>query len=139
MAIHINAFNFPCWGMLEKLAPTLLAGMPAHREAGQPDRLPDRTDGAADHRRPASCPKGALQLICGSVGDLLDHVDCQDVVTFTGSAATGSKLRTHPAIVENSVRFTMEADSLNAAILGPDAVAGHAGVRPVRARRWRAR
>ena len=123
VAIHINAFNFPCWGMLEKLAPTLLAGMPAIvKPASQTAYLAELMV-----RRIIATgilPKGALQLISGSVGDLLDHVDCQDVVTFTGSAATGRKLRSHPAIVEHSVRFTMEADSLNAAILGPDAVAG---------------
>lgn len=123
VAIHINAFNFPCWGMLEKLAPTLLAGMPAIvKPASQTAYLTELMV-----RRIIATgilPKGALQLISGSVGDLLDHVDCQDVVTFTGSAATGRKLKTHKAIVENSVRFTMEADSLNAAILGPDAVAG---------------
>ncbi|SEE67682.1 oxepin-CoA hydrolase / 3-oxo-5,6-dehydrosuberyl-CoA semialdehyde dehydrogenase [Rhizobiales bacterium GAS188] len=123
VAIHINAFNFPCWGMLEKLAPTLLAGMPAIvKPASQTAYLAElmvRRIIAA-----GILPKGALQLISGSVGDLLDHVDCQDVVTFTGSAATGRKLRTHQAIVAHSVRFTMEADSLNAAILGPDAVPG---------------
>ncbi|MFC5420927.1 phenylacetic acid degradation bifunctional protein PaaZ [Bosea eneae] len=123
VAIHINAFNFPCWGMLEKLAPTLLAGMPAIvKPASQTAYLTELMV-----RRIIATgilPKGALQLISGSVGDLLDHVDCQDVVTFTGSATTGRKLRAHKAIVENSVRFTMEADSLNAAILGPDAVAG---------------
>jgi oxepin-CoA hydrolase/3-oxo-5,6-dehydrosuberyl-CoA semialdehyde dehydrogenase len=123
VAVHINAFNFPCWGMLEKLAPTLLAGMPAIvKPASQTAYLTELMV-----RRiidTGILPKGALQLISGSVGDLLDHVDCQDVVTFTGSAGTGRRLRTHPSIVENSVRFTMEADSLNAAILGPDAVAG---------------
>jgi oxepin-CoA hydrolase / 3-oxo-5,6-dehydrosuberyl-CoA semialdehyde dehydrogenase len=123
VAIHINAFNFPCWGMLEKLAPTLLAGMPAIvKPASQTAYLTELMV-----RRIIATgilPKGALQLISGSVGDLLDHIDCQDVVTFTGSAATGRRLKAHKAIVENSVRFTMEADSLNAAILGPDAVAG---------------
>ena len=122
-AVHINAFNFPVWGMLEKLAPALLAGMPAIvKPASQTAYLTELMV-----RRIIATgvlPKGTLQLISGSVGDLLDHVDCQDVVTFTGSAATGRKLRSHPAIVEHSVRFTMEADSLNAAILGPDAVAG---------------
>ncbi|CAD5253903.1 fused aldehyde dehydrogenase; enoyl-CoA hydratase [Bosea sp. 62] len=123
VAIHINAFNFPCWGMLEKLAPTLLAGMPAIvKPASQTAYLTELM--VRKIIATGILPKGALQLISGSVGDLLDHVDCQDVVTFTGSAATGRKLKTHPAIVENSVRFTMEADSLNAAILGPDAVAG---------------
>eukprot|EP01042_Synura_sphagnicola_P036004 gene36004-46077_t len=109
--------------MLEKLAPTLLAGMPAIvKPASQTAYLTELMV-----RRIIATgilPKGALQLISGSVGDLLDHVDCQDVVTFTGSAATGRKLRAHKAIIEHSVRFTMEADSLNAAILGPDAVAG---------------
>ncbi len=123
VAIHINAFNFPCWGMLEKLAPTLLAGMPAIvKPASQTAYLTELM--VRKIIATGILPRGALQLISGSVGDLLDHVDCQDVVTFTGSAATGRKLRAHKAIVENSVRFTMEADSLNAAILGPDAVAG---------------
>ncbi len=123
VAIHINAFNFPCWGMLEKLAPTLLAGMPAIvKPASQTAYLTELM--VRRIVETGILPEGALQLISGSVGDLLDHVDCQDVVTFTGSATTGRKLRTHPAIVENSVRFTMEADSLNAAILGTDAVAG---------------
>lgn len=123
VAIHINAFNFPCWGMLEKLAPTLLAGMPAIvKPASQTAYLTELM--VRKIIATGLLPKGALQLISGSVGDLLDHVDCQDVVTFTGSAATGRKLRAHRAIVENSVRFTMEADSLNAAILGPDAAAG---------------
>jgi oxepin-CoA hydrolase/3-oxo-5,6-dehydrosuberyl-CoA semialdehyde dehydrogenase len=123
VAVHINAFNFPCWGMLEKLAPTLLAGMPAVvKPASQTAYLTElmvrRMVGTG------LLPEGSVQLVCGSVGDLLDHVDSQDVVTFTGSAATGRRLKTHPAIVENSVRFTMEADSLNAAILGTDAGPG---------------
>ncbi len=123
VAVHIDAFNFPVWGMLEKLAPTLLAGVPAIvKPASQTAYLTE----LAVRRMIESgiLPDGALQLICGSVGDLLDHVTGQDVVTFTGSAATGRQLRTHPAIVENSVRFTMEADSLNAAILGTDAAPG---------------
>ena len=120
VAIHINAFNFPCWGMLEKLAPTLLAGMPAIiKPASQTAYLTELM--VRRMLETGLLPEGALQLICGGVGDLLDHVTGQDVVTFTGSAATGRKLRTHPAIIDNSVRFTMEADSLNAAILGPDA------------------
>ena len=123
VAVHINAFNFPCWGMLEKLAPTLLAGMPAIiKPASQTAYLTELMVRRMLETR--LLPEGALQLICGGVGDLLDHVTCQDVVTFTGSAATGLKLRQHPAIVENAVRFTMEADSLNAAILGPDAAHG---------------
>jgi len=123
VAVHINAFNFPVWGMLEKLAPTLLAGMPAIiKPASQTAYLTE----AAVRQIVATglLPEGALQLICGSTGDLLDHVTAQDVVTFTGSAGTGRMLRTSRAIVENAVRFTMEADSLNACVLGPDAVAG---------------
>lgn len=118
--VHINAFNFPCWGMLEKLAPTLLAGMPAIiKPASQTAYLTELMVGRM--LETGLLPDGALQLICGGVGDLLDHVTGQDVVTFTGSAVTGRKLRTHPAIIDNSVRFTMEADSLNSAILGADA------------------
>lgn len=123
IAVHINAFNFPCWGMLEKLAPTLLAGMPAIvKPASQTAYLAELVV-----RRIVDTgllPEGALQLVCGSPGDLLDRVGDQDVVTFTGSATTGRKLKTHPAIVGNSVRFTMEADSLNAAVLGLDAAPG---------------
>ncbi len=123
VAVHINAFNFPCWGMLEKLAPTLLAGVPAIiKPASQTAYLTELMV-----RRiidTGILPAGALQLICGSVGDLLDHVDGQDAVTFTGSATTGRRLKSHPAIVDNAVRFTMEADSLNAAVLGLDAVPG---------------
>ncbi|MBL6749609.1 MAG: phenylacetic acid degradation bifunctional protein PaaZ [Nevskia sp.] len=120
VAVHINAFNFPCWGMLEKLAVNLLAGVPAIvKPASQTAYLTELM-----FRRmieSGAFPEGALQLVCGGVGDLLDHVGCQDVVTFTGSAATGRRLRQHPAIVANAVRFTMEADSLNCSILGPDA------------------
>ncbi len=123
VAIHINAFNFPVWGMLEKIAPSLIAGMPCLvKPASQTAYLAELV-----MRRMLEMeilPPGALQIVCGGVGDLLDHVTGQDVVTFTGSATTGRKLRAHPAIVENSTRFTMEADSLNAAILGPDAGPG---------------
>lgn len=123
VAVHINAFNFPVWGMLEKLAPTLLAGMPAIiKPASQTAYLTELV--VRRIIESGILPEGALQLICGSTGDLLDHVTAQDVVTFTGSANTGRMLRTSKAIVENSVRFTMEADSLNAAVLGPDAGPG---------------
>jgi len=123
VAVHINAFNFPCWGMLEKLAPTLLAGMPAIvKPASQTAYLTELM--VRRIVETGLLPEGAVQLICGSVGDLLDRVDGQDIVTFTGSAVTGRRLKTHPAIVENSVRFTMEADSLNAAVLGFDAAPG---------------
>ncbi|MBB3384063.1 MULTISPECIES: phenylacetic acid degradation bifunctional protein PaaZ [unclassified Rhizobium] len=123
VAVHINAFNFPCWGMLEKIAPTLLAGVPAIvKPASQTAYLTELM--VRRIIETGLLPEGALQLVCGSVGDLLDHVEDQDVVTFTGSAATGQRLKTHRAIIENSVRFTMEADSLNAAVLGLDAAPG---------------
>lgn len=119
VAIHINALNFPCWGMLEKLAPTLLAGMPAIvKPASQTSYLTELM--VRRMLDTGVLPEGALQLVCGSVGNLLDLVDGQDVVTFTGSASTGRMLRSGRAIVENSVRFTMEADSLNATVLGTD-------------------
>jgi oxepin-CoA hydrolase/3-oxo-5,6-dehydrosuberyl-CoA semialdehyde dehydrogenase len=122
-AVHINAFNFPVWGMLEKLAPALLAGVPAIvKPATQTSYLTERV-----FRRiieAAILPEGAVQLICGSVGDLFEHLTCQDVVSFTGSAATALKLRQHPIVTANSVRFTAETDSLNSSILGPDAAAG---------------
>jgi len=123
VAIHINAFNFPCWGMLEKLAPTFLAGMPAIVKPATVTSFVTENMVRAMIES-GILPKGALQLIVGGVGDLLDHVTCQDVVTFTGSASTGRKLKTHPAIVEHSVRFNMEADSLNFSMLAPDATPG---------------
>jgi oxepin-CoA hydrolase / 3-oxo-5,6-dehydrosuberyl-CoA semialdehyde dehydrogenase len=123
VAVHINAFNFPCWGMLEKLAPTLLAGVPAIvKPASQTAYLTELMVRCIVET--GILPEGALQLVCGSVGDLLDHIEGQDAVTFTGSAFTGQRLKTHKAIVQNSVRFTMEADSLNAAVLGLDAAPG---------------
>lgn len=123
IAIHINAFNFPVWGMLEKLAPTWLAGMPALvKPASQTAYLTELV--VRRIIETGLLPDGALQLVCGSLGDALDHVTCEDVVTFTGSAATARKLRATPAIVRNSVRFTAEADSLNASILAPDAAPG---------------
>lgn len=123
VAVHINAFNFPCWGMLEKLSPTFLGGMPAIvKPATVTSYLAEKMVRAIIDSK--ILPDGALQLICGSVGDLLDHLDCQDVVTFTGSAGTGKKLKEHAAITQNSVRFNMEADSLNFCILGPDAKPG---------------
>ncbi|MCK7611354.1 phenylacetic acid degradation bifunctional protein PaaZ [Roseibium sediminicola] len=119
IAIHINAFNFPCWGMLEKIAPALIAGVPCLvKPASQTAYL---TELMVRHILATGIlPEGALQLLCGSAGDLVDNVTGQDVVTFTGSAATGQMLRQNKAIVQNSTRFSMEADSLNAAVLGPD-------------------
>jgi len=123
VAVHINAFNFPVWGMLEKISPSLLAGVPCVvKPASQTAYLTELV--VRRIIETGILPEGALQLISGAVGDLLDHVDGQDVVTFTGSASTGRKLKTHPAVVTNSVRFTMEADSLNATILGPDGAPG---------------
>lgn len=123
VAVHINAFNFPCWGMLEKISVTLLAGVPAIvKPATQTCYLAERM--FRDIIDSGIFPEGSLQLICGSVGDLFDHLGPQDAVTFTGSASTGRILRQHPAVVRNSVRFTMEADSLNFSLLGPDAAPG---------------
>ena len=123
VAVHINAFNFPCWGMLEKLAPTFLAGMPAIvKPATVTSYLAERL--ARSMVNAGILPEGALQIIVGGVGDLLDHLTCQDVVTFTGSSATGRKLKSHPRVIAESVRFNLEADSLNYCILGPDAAPG---------------
>ncbi|HET8624447.1 MAG TPA: phenylacetic acid degradation bifunctional protein PaaZ [Gemmatimonadales bacterium] len=123
VAVHINAFNFPCWGMLEKLAPTFLAGMPAIvKPATVTSFLAERL--ARTMLDGGILPEGALQIVCGGVGDLLDHLTSQDVVTFTGSAATGRKLKSHPRVISESVRFNLEADSLNYCILGPDAAPG---------------
>ena len=122
VAVHINAFNFPVWGMLEKLAPTFLAGVPAIvKPASATSYL---TEAAVRAMLEANVlPKGALQLIVGSTGDLFDHLTTQDVVSFTGSAATANKLKAHPVIIRESVRFVAEQDSLNASVLGPDAKA----------------
>src|SRR5512144_1910335 len=111
-AVHINAFNFPCWGMLEKLAPTFLAGMPA---IVKPATITSYLTEAMVRAMIESkiLPEGALQLIVGSTGDLLDHVTGQDVVTFTGGATTGRKLKAGTAMIENSVRFNHQPDSLN--------------------------
>ena len=124
-AVHINAFNFPVWGMLEKLAPALLAGVPA---IVKPATATAYLTALAFRRIIESglLPEGSVQLVCGAVGDLFDHLTCQDIVAFTGSASTARKLRTHPAVLDHAVRLTAETDSLNSCILGPDAVAGTA-------------
>ncbi|WP_170527428.1 phenylacetic acid degradation bifunctional protein PaaZ [Ruegeria arenilitoris] len=120
VAVHINAFNFPVWGMLEKLAPTLLAGVPAIVKPATNSCYV--TELAVRIMLDSGIlPDGALQLVSGGLGDMLDHLTCQDVVSFTGSADTAMKLRQNPVIVTNSVRFVAEQDSLNASILGPDA------------------
>jgi oxepin-CoA hydrolase/3-oxo-5,6-dehydrosuberyl-CoA semialdehyde dehydrogenase len=122
-AVHINAFNFPVWGMLEKLAPTLLAGVPAIvKPASSTAYLAERA-----FRRiieSGLLPPGAVQLICGSAGNLFDHLQGQDVVAFTGSASTAAVLRRHAAVAARSVRFTAETDSLNSSILGDDVRSG---------------
>jgi oxepin-CoA hydrolase/3-oxo-5,6-dehydrosuberyl-CoA semialdehyde dehydrogenase len=123
VAIHINAYNFPVWGMLEKLAPTLLAGVPAIvKPAGQTAYLAEAAFRILIEAE--LLPKGALQLIVGDTGDLLEHLTGQDVVSFTGSADTAELLQRHPVIAHEGVRFIAERDSLNAALLGPDANVG---------------
>ena len=123
VAVHINAFNFPCWGLLEKLAPALLAGVPVVTK-------PATVTCYIAHalmRMIADAgilPDGALQFIVGPTGDLFEHLTCQDVVSFTGSAETSETLQRHPVIARNAVRFIAERDSLNAAILAPDAAPG---------------
>lgn len=123
VAVHINAFNFPVWGMLEKIAVNLLAGVPAVvKPATVTSFLTEAV--VKEIIRSKILPEGALQLICGSGQGLLDHVESQDVVTFTGSASTGKKLKSHPRILEEAIPFNMEADSLNCCILGEDALPG---------------
>lgn len=119
VAVHINAFNFPVWGMLEKIAVNLLAGMPA---VVKPATVTSYLTEAVVRRIVSSgiLPAGALQLICGTAGDLLDHVTAQDVITFTGSATTGLMLKSGKKILAENVPFTMEADSLNCIVLGKD-------------------
>lgn len=123
VAIHINAFNFPIWGMLEKCAVNWLAGVPA---IVKPATLTSYLTEAMvrDIVESGILPDGALQLICGSANGVLDFVKTGDTVTFTGSASTGRMLKSHPKLIEESVSFNMEADSLNCAILGEDAVPG---------------
>jgi oxepin-CoA hydrolase/3-oxo-5,6-dehydrosuberyl-CoA semialdehyde dehydrogenase len=123
VAVQINAFNFPVWGPLEKFAPAFIAGVPtvvkpATQTAYLTARLVELMIGSG------LLPDGSLQLICGSAGDLLDHLGEQDLVSFTGSAVTARQLRAHPAVVGRSVRFNAEADSLNCSVLGPDAGPG---------------
>ena len=123
VALHINAFNFPVWGMLEKLAPALLAGMPAIvKPASSTAYLAEAAFRVMIES--GLVPPGAIQLIVGGVGDLFEHLTSQDVVGFTGSANTALKLRSHPTVLRESVRFVAEQDSLNASVLGPDAAPG---------------
>ena len=123
VAVQINAFNFPVWGPLEKFAPAFIAGVPSLvKPATQTAYLTARlVELIVDS---GLLPEGSIQLVCGSVGDLFDHLGEQDLVSFTGSAATARQLRAHPAIVGRSIRFNAEADSLNCSVLGPEAGPG---------------
>ena len=123
VAIHINAFNFPIWGMLEKIAVNLMAGVPA---IVKPATLTSYLTELMVQEIVASkiLPEGSLQLICGSARGIIDHVKTGDVVTFTGSADTGRMLKSHPRLIEEAIPFNMEADSLNCSILAEDAIPG---------------
>jgi oxepin-CoA hydrolase / 3-oxo-5,6-dehydrosuberyl-CoA semialdehyde dehydrogenase len=123
VAVQVNAFNFPVWGPLEKFAPAFIAGVPSLVKPATPTayltaRLVELIVASG------LLPQGSIQLVCGSIGGLFEHLGEQDMVSFTGSAATARQLRAHPAIVERSVRFNAEADSLNCSVLGPDAGPG---------------
>ena len=125
VAVQVNAFNFPVWGPLEKLGPALIGGVPSLIKPASPTayltaRVVELIVGSG------LLPEGTLQLVCGGARDLLDHLDEQDLVSFTGSASTAQRLRSHPNVVARSVRFNAEADSLNMSILGPDATPGTA-------------
>ncbi len=123
VAVHINAFNFPCWGMLEKLAPTFLAGVPAViKPAPQTSYL--AVVMFQEMLATNLLPEGAVQLLAGDIVDFLPHLSEQDAVTFTGSAETGKKLKAHPNVIDKAIPFTLEADSLNACILGASAEPG---------------
>jgi oxepin-CoA hydrolase / 3-oxo-5,6-dehydrosuberyl-CoA semialdehyde dehydrogenase len=125
VVVHINAFNFPIWGMLEKLSANLIAGVPA---IVKPSEITSYLTQAMVEDIIASgiVPEGAIQLDCGKGHGILDTLGSQDLVTFTGSATTGRMLKSLPHIIENSIPFNMEADSLNAAILGEDSAPGTA-------------
>ncbi|HLI40777.1 MAG TPA: phenylacetic acid degradation bifunctional protein PaaZ [Streptosporangiaceae bacterium] len=123
VAVQVNAFNFPVWGPLEKFAPAFIAGVPslvkpATQTAYLTARLVELMAGSG------LLPPGTIQLVCGAAGDMLDHLGEQDLVAFTGSAATARRLRAHPGIASRAVRFNAEADSLNCSVLGPDAAPG---------------
>jgi len=125
VACQINAFNFPVWGMLEKFAPAFIAGVPSIVKPASPTGY--LTEAVVRHIIASGIlPPGTLQLVSGSARDLIDHLDYRDLVAFTGSAGTARSLKAHPNVVEGGVRFTSETDSLNAAILGPDATKGTA-------------
>jgi 3,4-dehydroadipyl-CoA semialdehyde dehydrogenase len=119
VALHVNAFNFPAWNMAEKMACALLAGMPVIEKPGTPTAMLAWRI-AQILVESGLLPDGAFQFLCGSTGDLLDHLGAQDVIAFTGSSTTGALLRGHPNVVRHNVHVNVEADSLNAAVLGPD-------------------
>lgn len=123
VAVHINAFNFPSWGLWEKVACAFLAGVPVLAKPATATALLSY-EMVKDVVEAGILPDGALSLVCGSAGDLLDHVDRRDAIAFTGSAATANMLRGHANVIGNSVRFNAEADSLNTSLLGPDAGPG---------------
>ncbi len=122
-AVHINAFNFPIWGFAEKLACAFLAGMPVLSKPATSTALPTFRAMQAVVQN-AGLPDGVLALLSGGVGSLLDHLRSQDVIAFTGSAATGRRIRGHASVIAHGVRVNIEADSLNSAVLGPDVEVG---------------
>jgi oxepin-CoA hydrolase/3-oxo-5,6-dehydrosuberyl-CoA semialdehyde dehydrogenase len=123
VALQVNAFNFPVWGMLEKLAPAVLAGVPTIVKPATPTAYVTAAV-VRDIIASGALPEGAVQFVCGGAGDLLDHLGGEDVIAFTGSASTASVLRANEAVTRRAARFNAETDSLNCSILGPDAVAG---------------
>jgi oxepin-CoA hydrolase/3-oxo-5,6-dehydrosuberyl-CoA semialdehyde dehydrogenase len=123
VAIHINAYNFPCWGMLEKLAPAIIAGVPLVAKPATPSAYVAHAV-FEEIVRSGIFPEGSVQFVAGGLGDALDRLTGQDVVSFTGSRTTSTRLQAVPAVRENAVRFVAERDSLNAAILAPDAAPG---------------
>jgi 3,4-dehydroadipyl-CoA semialdehyde dehydrogenase len=123
VAVHINAFNFPSWGLWEKVAVAFLSGVPALAKPATATALLSHAM-VEDVVKAGVVPEGALSLVCGSAGDLLDHLDRRDAIAFTGSAETAAKLRSHPNVIRHSIRFNAEADSLNASLLGPEAKPG---------------
>lgn len=123
VAVHVNAFNFPAWGMMEKMACAISAGVPVIEKPGTPTALVAWRIAQIVVER-GLLPEGSYQFIAGNLGDMLDHLDAQDVLAFTGSSKTAQRLRANANLVRHSVRVNVEADSLNAAVLAPDVEAG---------------
>ena len=123
VAVHINAFNFPSWGLWEKVAVALLAGVPVLAKPATATALLAHAM-VEDVVKAGVVPEGALSLVCGSAGDMLDHLDRRDAIAFTGSAETAAKLKSHPNVIRHAIRFNAEADSLNSSLLGPEAKPG---------------